>query len=278
MPKPYIEEVHLGELSEDHKEYLYDFLHGRKNRETYSLHLKEFFRFMAYRNKNVTNEIDDNDLRAYIQEIENFKIPTRNTRYSSLRTFKSFLHNEYPEKFKENYLQNIPSDGKADGQEKGRVFSLFEISMIRKFNSTDRNIRISDTIIFEFPFQIPKFRKQDFDNKIFLETIITDYQNLDYFYTPFKKSNETITVSKINGYFERLTKHLLLQGVYQGGEREVTYYDITKSHDAYFITCPNCGLQFECTDVNWCFAKLNFDKEYHLVCRQCKGQSDINEN
>ena len=86
-----------------------------------------------------------------------------------------------------------------------------------------------------------------------------------------KISKGDIENGTIDSYFTRVTKYLKKQRVYIDSRRKINSYDLTESHKAYFLQCPNCGKSFENIAKYWVLARADYQDEYSIVCAECRG-------
>lgn len=85
-----------------------------------------------------------------------------------------------------------------------------------------------------------------------------------------KMPNFKATYTMIYDHLQKIEEYLKIKGVYNE-KRQLRYLDISKTHEAYFIKCPNCGMEYENISSNWALAKVDFSNDYYLVCAKCKG-------
>jgi C4-type Zn-finger protein len=272
MAKPEIISTHLGELSENHRKYFNEYQLESSDPQGYFYRIEEFLAFVAFLNKKTTQDINRDDINAYIQEMKCSKYTntTISGRLSAIAGFRDFLLTNHSDQFGDKFLNDLPKhELSAEKKWEGRILRLEEISLIRKYNRQVSRTPIRDSVIFESFYQLG-LEKQLVENLVFNDDDLKMRPQLDDLVK--KVRPEEITTSIINSYFERITFYLISEGVYLGGDKKLNSYDITKSHVANFITCPNCGRVLECTEKNWCFVRTEFDEEFHLVCVICQGK------
>lgn len=225
--KPSIPDHHLKEIGEEDRRIFVEYQKTSSANSQFFPKILEFLKYSAYKNNKRIKDLDKSDIEKYFLELidYDFKVDTINFRRSAIINFRDFLKGRDPKTYPYNFLSEIPKLGVSDVK-KGRVLSLIELGMIRKYNRDVSRASVRDTIIFELFFQ-ECFDKKNFPN--LQENNITNEE--------LKKLVQvgdagSFNEGTINYYLTKLTKYLQREGVYLADDRKMTVYDIIESHKA----------------------------------------------
>jgi hypothetical protein len=274
----------LNNYIEDNNEnWINEYKKDTNYKESYYQTLENFFRFKKYARKPF-NLFNSSDVGEYVETmIENrFGTNRIDAIISNLSGFKKYLIEKHPDIFSDSLLNDLyelkmgkPEKKYSDAQ----ALNLIQLSYTKEF--IKNNIRTE--YIFEIFYQL-NIRKQDIH--------ICTPENADRKNMVFRKNGTTIkynntiqrllskidqipdfkaTYSMVTDHFSRIEDYLKIKGVFSNN-RKLSYLDIAKTHEAFFIKCPNCGVEYENISSNWSLAKVNFSEEYYLVCLKCKGE------
>lgn len=248
----------------------------------YFQQLENFFKFVRYEKKPFNLFILD-DVYSYIEVmIENeFSESRINMLVSNLSAYRNFLVDQYPEHFSINFLKNI-NDLRLDQPEKkyaeSQALNYNQLEITKKYIKS--NLRTE--YIFQIFYQLG-IDKKDFD--------ICSPKNAVIESQTFQKNNRQITynhciseiLNKINSVPNfKATPHMIRDHLKSielylkeqkaiDTSRSITYNDIIKTHERFFVTCPNCGKNRESISNNWVLVKTQHGDTLHLCCSDCKG-------
>ncbi len=249
--------------------------------------LNNFFRFKKFEKK-AFNTFLTSDVGEYLETmIENgfgdYKITAI---ISNINSFRGFLVEKYPQMFSEFLLKDLP-DLKMNIMERKNIgakqLSLVQLQCVKEY--------IKDNIFCEYFFQIyyqlniakkdikychPKYankRKMVFENDKKQIPYNEKIQEILYKLEAMnlqKKYRDNI--SAVEFHLAKIEEHLKTKGIYNV-DKNFTYGDIKKTHEAFFLKCSNCGKESESLSNNWVLAKVdsNNNDYYYLVCSKCKG-------
>jgi len=259
------------EIASYNKAWFEKFRTESKNRKEYYPDVQEFLEFCAYNNDKDIKNIDRTDIDSYITTLKKHTDSpfTINRRLSALSGFRNFLCSEYPDTFGEKFFSDLPSHEHTDKNPTDiKALSLVQLSYARKYNRR----RMKDEYIFELFFQL------GIDKNDLIACNFPKAKNARVDEIIKKVPKGDVTDGTINSYFSRITNYLQKQGVYNKSRRNINSYDLAKSHEAYFLQCPNCERTFENIAKYWVLAKVIFDEtdyqdKYCIVCAQCKGEN-----
>ena len=201
---------------------------------------------------------------------------------SDINSFKRFLIEKHPDIVSENLLKDLlelkmgkPGKKYIDTQ----ALNLVQLNYTKGF--IKYNIRTE--YIFEILYQL-NIQKQDIkmclpqyadkENMVFRKkdkVIKYNYKIQELLIKIETVPNFKATYAMITDHLDKIEQYLRIKGVY-AGNKKLSYLDIAKTHEAYFIKCPNCGMEYENISSNWALAKVDFSDNYYLVCSQCKGE------
>lgn len=249
-----IPESELGELSKENERWFnvyYNHPNAPKT-EDYKNRVRDFLCFKKHNTKPFEN--------FKLNDIENFKKMLKDSKYenginqyvSAISSFAKFLRKNYPETFPRSFLVDVASlREKGDSKPSGEVLSLTQISYIKKFNyeKADNYEKFIFEKLFNQGIQLEEL--QEIGNKELED-------NINY-------------ISKANQYFIKITEYLKNQRVYPE-LKNINSDHFKKTHQANFLLCPNCQKETENIAENWVLVRTEFDKQYHLVCINCKGE------
>lgn len=279
----------LGDsMEENNAEWINEYRKNTPYKEGYYQTLENFFKFKTYVKKPF-NLFSISDVSEYIETMieNNFGTNRIDTVISTISSFKKFLTEKHPDVFSENLLKDL-LDLKMGTLEKKyndtQPLNLIQLNYAKEYIKF--NIRTE--YIFEIFYQL-NIKKQDFEicspkyadkeNMLFKKKDkIIKYNHkiqelLDKIATEKKFK---VTFAMIPYHLDKIERYLRINGVYEEN-RKLTYLDIAKTHESYFIKCPNCGKESENLSVNWTLAKIGLSDDYYLVCSMCKGEP-INEH
>lgn len=270
-------------MEENNEKWINEYRKDSNFTKGYYQTLENFFKFKDYAKKPF-NLFNTSDVSKYIEiMIENgFSINRIDYIISNINTFKKFLIEKHPDVFNENLLKDL-LELKMGKPEKKYIdtqpLNLVQLNYAKEYIKS--NIRTE--YIFEILYQL-NIRKQDFEiclpqyanreNMIFKkkDKIIKYNSKIQELLSKINTvSNFKATFSMIPDHLTKIEQYLKIKGVYNEN-RTLTYFDISKTHEAYFIKCPNCGIEYENISSNWALAKVDFSNNYYLVCSKCKGE------
>lgn len=271
--KPIIPQEERQDISPSNKEWFEKYVNYSGNPKGYYGPVKEFLEFCEFTDSKLIPQLTVDDIAKYVDVLKKHdaKQGTINTRYSAIASFRDYLIKEH--NFDEKFLANFPKHEKIIENPKDfRPLNLRQLAFARKYNRR-KSGSVKDEYVFELFFQTG-IDKDDLSEQNYPNIENTQLKNL---IEKIHVAGERVSIGAITSYFQRLTKYLKKQGIYDLDRRDINSYDLVESHKSYFQKCPNCGRgPFEKTSGYWVLAKIRFDNEryddeYHLVCVVCKG-------
>lgn len=249
-----IPESELGELSKENGRW-FDVYYSHPNApkdKNYKNKVRKFLCFKKHNTKSFEN-FKLNDIEEFKKMLKDLNYENGINQYlSAISGFAEILRNDFPDKFPRSFLINVASlQEKRASKPSGEVLSLTQISYIKKFN--DEEADKYEKFVFEKLFNqgVQLEELQEVGNKE-LEG------NINY-------------ISKANQYFINITEYLSKQKVYPES-KNINSDHFKKTHQANFLLCPNCQKKTENIAENWVLVRTEFDKQYRLVCINCKGE------
>ena len=276
----------LNNFIEEHNQnWINEYIENTKFDKGYYQALENFFKFKRYEKKPF-NLFTNYDVSEYIETMIDNKFGTNkiNSIISNINSFKKFLIEQHSDIFSEHLLNDL-LELKMDIPEKKYIknqpLNLVQLNYTKEFIKQD----IRAEYIFEIFYQL-KIQKQD------IEICSPKYANKENM--TFKRKNKTInynnkiqellikiekfsdfkdsySIPMVNYYLDKIEQYLRIKGLYNV-DKKLNYLDIAKTHEAFFIKCPNCGNEFESVSTNWALAKVDFGDNLFLVCSKCKGE------
>jgi hypothetical protein len=266
------------------KEYRQDTNH----KESYYQSLGNIFKYDAFSSKPFSSFALD-DLNKYIEVMIDCNYGDRRILYtiSIFSSFKNYLIEKHPDIFVENFLRNIKDltfkvrDNKYD---ESKSLNFIQINLVHEF----LQLNLKTEYIFEIFYQLG-IPKKDFntclpeyadmqDKKFKCGIEYTD--KIQELLLKIKKvSNFSVKYGMITDHLKKIEDFLRSKGMYKKG-KTLTYKDLQKTHEAFFVKCPNCGRTFENLSEYWVLAKSENSTHFRIVCHECKGEpsDEFNED
>lgn len=275
-------------IESNNQRWIDEFYRDKGLTNSYYQSLKNFFRFIKFSNKPFSL-FTLSDIYDYLEVmIENdYGVRRINGVLSFLASLKDFLIEKYPQTFSPHFLADI-SKIKIENPDKKyfdyKPLNLIQLSYAREFMQQDLRIEYIFEIFYQLGIQKKQFnicslKYADQETMVFRhkDTIIHYNEKIQELLSKIGALNEfKVDYTMISFYLNRLEEYLKSKGVYDQN-KTLTYSDIQKTHERFFVSCPNCGRKNEMISKNWVLTKTNLDNEYFLVCSTCKGEP-VNES
>lgn len=249
--------------------------------------LENFFKFKKYEKKPF-NLFTTTDVSDYIEiMIDNSYSENRiDAIISNISSFKKFVVEKHPEIFSAYHLKDLPNLKIGNPEKKykdSQSLNLVQLNHIKEFIKSD----IRTEYIFEIFYQLniqkrdievcsPKYADQQYKSFKKRDKVIRYNDKIQELLTKIEKYPKfKATYTMVNYHFNKIEQYLKAKGVYDL-DRKLNYLDISKTHESYFLKCPNCGSEYENISVNWVLAKVDFCDDFYIVCSKCKGEP-VNE-
>ena len=277
----------LGEISEENQRW-FD-LYQDKN---YRSQIKRFLRYKEHNNKPFHLMTID-DIRKFADMLDNLENPYKSNGFNNfiygIAALAKTLREKQGKPFGKDFLVDITAPlvkPTKDTESPGEVLTLEQIRGIRKYNKEQKTIY--EEYIFELLFQLgitiedinyckPKYQNNkenifDIDGRKkfpYNKKIATLLEKL----TPESREeldNKDFNNNYVSAYLQKATAFLEREIKYKG--KDISKNHMTKSHNAYILSCPNCERKIENIAKNWILVRAEIDDEYRLVCAECKGR------
>lgn len=246
--------------------------------------LEQFFKFIRFKELSF-NKFRLKHVEEYIEVMIEQEFSTKRIDYmiSNISSLRTFLLKKYPDLFPIEFLSGLTDLklGSVDDRKNGvsEPLNLVQLSLVREWIKNKPRTEY----IFEIFYQLG-IQKKDFE--------MCTLKYVDKENSCFRKNNNVIKYNKkiaeliskvesnskfkatfhmITDHIKKIEKFLKDKGVYDIN-KSLTLYDITKTHERYFVVCPNCGEKCESISENWVLAKTDFCVDMFLVCSNCKGE------
>ena len=276
----------LGKIHPKNKEWFNLYDENNALTASYKKNIKEFLKFTEHNNRRF-NEFTLNDVEKYrdmLIETAEFTSNSAGDVISAVSGFKNWLIDNTKD-FRPEFLYGILTlkPEREDSKNPRETLGTEQIFWIKKYNQEQGTIY--DTYIFELIFQLGINQNQ-------LVLCLPKYKNLEKESFVYKDESEIPYNSKIaqllgetddinedklrhemtnvsRGYFKRMTAYFNEE---YGFEKKINATNVRKSHEVYFVPCPNCREKTEYIAKNWILLRAEFNDEYRLVCAKCKGK------
>ena len=273
-----------NQIEKNNQDWINEYKESTGFGKGYLQSLERFFKYKKNVNKPF-NLYELHDVTEYIQiHIDNnFSENTINAVISAISGFRKYLIDHHPDIFGEKFLDGLLDLKEYNGEKKNipyQPLNLVQLNHTKEF--IKQNVRAR--YIFEIIYQMKISKKDieicspkyaDKDRMVFVvENKVIKYneiiKNLLYKLEEDPKITDEFSIAMVNYWIKKIEKHLKDKGVYNINKK-LSYLDISKTHEAFFIKCPNCGNEYESVSNNWALAKLEGVEELFLMCANCKG-------
>lgn len=274
------------DINNKNRQWIDDYIKNTNYNKVYYRSLENFFRYVNFENKHF-NFFTEKDIQEYIEIMldNNYAISKIDYTISNISSFRSYLIEKYPEFFSEKFLSNL-NDLKLGIPEKkyaeSKPLNLIQLNSVKQFIKSN----IKTEYIFEIFYQLG-IEKKDFNvcipknanlkNKYFKnkeKEIIFNEKIMNLLEAIAKLDDFKITPYMVNYHLKKIEEDLKSKGLLTSDET-LTYNDIIKTHEMFFIKCPNCRKKIEMVSHNWVLAKPETSKNLYLVCSLCKGGTEV---
>lgn len=246
--------------------------------------LENFFKFIKFTNKSF-DQFEIHDIEEYLEVLydNDYSVSLIDSLISNLSSFKTFLINEYPETFSQYFLSDILQLKIGQKDKKyadSRPLTYRQLTMTKLFIKS--NIRTE--YIFQVFYQLG-IDKKDFHcctpkNALRYErAFVKDNLRIEYnsvieelIERASRDSNFKATPNMITDHLKSIQLYLSENNLLDP-EQTITYNDVIKTHQKFFLKCPNCERKAESISNNWVLVITDYSDEMHLTCVDCKGQN-----
>jgi hypothetical protein len=209
--------------------------------------------FLEYKlhNQEAFSLLDRTDVSNFIAMLERvgFDAQSTDTFISAISGCAKILHKEYPDTFTSSWLDDLlPERKNADGKSTGKVLTLEQISLIKKYTFEQGN-KVEQYIF----------------NKLFCEgTKLEEIQGSE------KEgfAEDVDFIDEANKYFSKITRYIEKKTYKETARINSAHFKL--SHQKYFFPCPFCQKKIENIAENWILVRTEYYDEYRLVHADCK--------
>jgi hypothetical protein len=260
-----------------------EFIEAKKSYE--DSYIKLLLRSKINQNKPL-NKYTTDDIYNHIDLLEKNNYASSSIRnfLAHMRSFAAFLKENFPDDFPSEYLDglnDIPADITINNPKSKFIafeLNIHQLDAIREYISDKRKTQF----IFELYFQlgidkqdVPRYCKNNYNSKEkafyedgellkectpLLAEIISSMSDKDWFGH----------IGNTHYHLKKITDYLITKGLFADSEN-LTYSDIVKTRDRFFLQCPYCHRDVENIQENWVLVKAGENGSTRLCCVLCKG-------